>query len=231
MEHLPPPAALIALATLAGVTVAMVVMVSWAKRRVRERSQGMERAARAMGWSWAAEQPLEVIPGLERFGFFGQGHHRSIRNFVAGERDGVRAAAFDYQFTVGSGKSASTHRQSVVYLRSASLALPAFSVRPEHVFHRIGEAFGYQDIDFPDRPEFSRRCLLRGPDEAAVRAAFPLGVTAFFEGETRWCADGEGEELFLWRSDKVAAPAEIPGLLAAGMELLGRLRREAHARA
>jgi hypothetical protein len=222
---------LLPLAALAVITAAMVAMISWAKRRERERSQGLEEAARSMGWSWAAEQPLDVIPGLERFGFFGQGHHRSIRNFVAGERDGVRAAAFDYQFTVGHGKSSSTQRQSVVYLRSATLALPAFSVRPEHVLHRVGGAFGYQDIDFPDRPEFSRRCLLRGADEAAVRAAFPEAATAFFEGETRWCADGEGEELLLWRGGRLATPAELPGVLAAGMELLGRLRPESRARA
>ena len=222
---------LLPLVGLVVITAGMVAMISWAKRRVRERNRGMEEAARAMGWSWAAEQPLDVIPGLERFGFFGQGHHRSIRNFVAGEKDEVRAAAFDYQFTVGNGKSSSTQRQTVVYLRSASLALPAFSVRPEHVFHRIGGVFGYQDIDFPDRPEFSRRCLLRGPEEAAVRAAFPEAVTGFFEGETRWCADGEGEELLVWRSGELAAPGEIPGLLAAGLELLGRMRPESRARA
>jgi len=222
---------LLPLVALVVVTVAMVAMISSAKRRVRERNQGMEEAARAMAWSWVAEQPLDVIPGLERFPFFGQGHHRSIRNFVAGEKDGVRAAAFDYQFTVGNGKSSSTQRQTVVYLRSTSLALPAFSVRPEHVLHRIGGVFGYQDIDFPDRPEFSRRCLLRGPDEAAVRAAFPEAVTGFFEDEVRWCADGEGEELLLWRSGKLAAPAELPGLVSAGMELLTRLRAAADARA
>ncbi len=213
------------------VAAAVVGLISWARRRVRERNRGMEEAARALGWSWTAEQPLEVIPGLERFGLFGQGHSRSIRNFIAGEKGGVRAAAFDYQFIIGAGKSQSVYRQSVVYLRSAPLALPEFSVRPENVFHRIGGVFGYGDIDFPDRPEFSRRCLLRGPDEAAVRAAFPAAVTGFFEGETRWCAEGMGEEIFLWRSGKLAAPGEIPGLLAAGMELLGRLRPGGRARA
>jgi hypothetical protein len=117
-----------------------------------------------------------------------------------------------------------------VYLRSDALALPAFSVRPENVFHRIGTIFGWEDIDFPDRPEFSHDCLLRGPDEAAVRAAFPAEVTAFFEGGAKWCADGEGEELFLWHSGKRASPEEVPALLATATELLARFRAEARGR-
>ena len=213
------------------VTAVGVMLVVWALRRERERNRGMEAAAKALGWSWAARQPLDVIPGLERFGLFGQGYSRSITNFMAGHKDDVRAAVFDYRYTIGSGKTQSTMQQTVVYLRSDALALPAFLVRPENVFLRIGTVFGYQDIDFPDRPEFSRRCLLRGPDEAAVRAAFPAEVTGFFEGDTKWCADGEGEELFLWRGGKRLDPAEVPAALASATELLGRFRVRADAQA
>lgn len=217
---------LLLLATAVGVT-----LVVWVLHLESERRQGMEAAAKALGWSFAAKQTLDVIPGLERFGLFGQGRSRSIANFMAGQKDDVRAAVFDYQFTVGSGKSQSTMQQTVAYLRSETLALPAFSVRPEHVFHRIGAIFGWEDIDFPDRPDFSHDCLLRGPDEAGVRAAFPAEVTAFFEGEAKWCADGQGEELFLWRSGKRLDPAEVPALLASATELLGRFRAESRAQA
>lgn len=212
-------------------TVVGVLVVVGALHLERERTRGQEEAAKALGWSFAAKQPLDVIPGLERFGLFGQGYSRSITNFMAGQKDGVRAAVFDYRYTIGSGKTQSTWQQTVVYLRSDALALPAFLVRPENVFLRIGTVFGYQDIDFPDRPEFSSRCLLRGPDEAAVRAAFPAEVTGFFEGETKWCADGEGEELFLWRGGKRLDPAEVPALLASATELLARFRAEARAQA
>jgi hypothetical protein len=213
------------------VTAVGAMLVVWALRRERERRQGMEAAAKALGWSWAAKQPLDVIPGLERFVLFGQGYSRSIGNFMAGQKDDVRAAVFDYRYTIGSGKTQSTVQQTVAYLRSEALALPAFSVRPEHVFHRIGTIFGFEDVDFPDRPEFSHDCLLRGPDEAAVRAAFPAEVTAFFEGGAKWCADGEGEELFLWRGGKRLDPAEVPALLASATELLARFRARADARA
>lgn len=199
-------------------------LIVWELRRERERARGMEAAARALGWSWAGNQPPDAIPGLERFALLSHGRSRTITSFMSGERGGVRAAVFDYQYTVGSGRSQSTLKQTVVYLRSPELALPAFSVRPENVFHRIGGVFGYQDIDFPDRPEFSRRCLLRGPDEAAVRAAFGPEVTAFFERDAKWCADGEGEELLLWRSGRRADPAEVPELLASATELLDRVR-------
>ena len=209
----------------------IVTLVTWSIHVEGERTQALEAAAKALGWSWAATQPLDAIHGLERFGLFSKGRSRSISNFMAGQKDDVRAAVFDYRFTVGSGKSQSILRQTVVYLRSPALALPTFSVRPENVFHRIGGVFGYQDIDFPERPEFSRRCLLRGPDEFAVRAAFGPEVTRFFERDDGWCADGEGEELVLWRSDTRAGAAEVPGLLASATDLLDRMRAGADARA
>jgi hypothetical protein len=36
----------------------------------------------------------------------------------------------------------------------------------------IVSAFGYQDIDFGNRPTFSSKYLLRGPDEPSVRNLF-----------------------------------------------------------
>lgn len=190
----------------------------------RRRTEEMRGAAAALGWSFEPEQPLDVIPGLERFTLFVQGRDRKIRNFMAGRRGDVRAALFDYRYTTGAGKSTAHWRQTVLYLRGEGLALPAFSLRPEHVLHKIGSLFGYQDIDFPDRPRFSGACLLRGRDEPAVRAAFRPPVTEFFEAHPGLCADGEGDELFVWRAAKQVEGPQAPALAERGAELLDRLR-------
>ncbi|MEC9473853.1 MAG: hypothetical protein VX584_04130, partial [Actinomycetota bacterium] len=57
-------------------------------------------------------------------------------------------------------------------LDAEDLQLPTFVIRPENLFHKIGSTFGYQDIDFDAHPTFSKRYLLRGPDEEAIRNTF-----------------------------------------------------------
>jgi len=42
------------------------------------------------------------------------------------------------------------------------LKLPFFELKPENTFHKIGQVFGYQDIDFEAFPNFSKGYLLRG---------------------------------------------------------------------
>ncbi|HEX2189732.1 MAG TPA: hypothetical protein VHG51_12575 [Longimicrobiaceae bacterium] len=212
------------LLVFAGIAALVGGIVAVGRAVERKRAEEMRGAAEALGWSFEAAPPLEVIPGLERFTLFGQGRDRRIRNFMAGSRGDVRAALFDYHFTTGSGKSTAHWRQTVLYLRAEGLALPDFSLRPEHVLHKIGSVFGYQDIDFADRPRFSGACLLRGRDEAAIRAAFGPEVTGFFEAHPGLCADGGGDELLVWRSGKQARRPEVPGLAERGAELLERLR-------
>jgi hypothetical protein len=60
----------------------------------------------------------------------------------------------------------------VISFQSSLLSLPEFELRSENMFHKIGKAFGCQDINFESHPEFSKRYLLRGADEEAVRTFF-----------------------------------------------------------
>jgi len=93
-----------------------------------------------------------------------------------GQAGGIKTAVFDYLYITGSGRSTVRHFQTVVYLEPANLALPYFSLRPEGWMTKVLSAFGYQDIDFGQRPEFSRQYILRGQDEPAIRQTFNESV-------------------------------------------------------
>ena len=137
------------------------------RRKERERTEQFRAVAAQLAWKFADESPFNMIAGLEHFTLFNQGHSKQIKNFMYGEANGVKAAVFDYVFVTGSGKHRSVHHQSVTYLEPANLRVPYFSLRPEGFFTKIMQAFGYQDIDFGQRPEFSKQYLLRGQDEPA----------------------------------------------------------------
>ncbi len=192
--------------------IAVVAAIAGRKRE-RERTQQLIGLANLMGWQFSETVPLSWIPNLERFTLFNQGHSKSLNNVMYGELEGMKAALFDYYYVVGHGKHRSTYNQSVVYFEPRDLSLPFFSLRPEHTFHKIIAAFGYQDIDFGNRPAFSGEYLLRGADEPAVRNLFNDALLGFYEMNQGSSADGGGNQLFIFRQNQRTAPHETQAFI------------------
>lgn len=200
---------------IGGLIVATIV----AGKREQERTRQMVNVASLLGWQFSEAAGLNWIPNLETFALFNQGHSKQIKNAMYGEIDGVKAAVFDYYYVLGSGKNRTTYNQSVVYFEPANLNLPPFSLRPEHTFHKIISAFGYQDIDFGNRPDFSSKYLLRGPDERAVRSIFTDALLGFYEMNEGTSTDGGGNQLFIFRQNQRPSPHETQAFLNWSLQL------------
>ncbi len=200
---------------MGGLIVATIV----ARKREQERTRQMLNVASLLGWQFSEAAGLNWIPNLETFALFNQGHSKQIKNAMYGEIDGEKAAVFDYYYVVGHGKHRSTFNQSVVYFEPRNLNLPPFSLRPEHTFHKIISAFGYQDIDFGNRPDFSSKYLLRGPDEQAVRSTFTDALLGFYEMNEGTSTDGGGNQLFMFRQNQRPAPHETQAFLNLALQL------------
>lgn len=197
-----------------------MLLVIYTKKKAAERRQAMQQAAISLGWAFTADAPLSMIPGLEQHHLFSQGHSKKLYNMMYGMMDGARAAIFDYTYTVGHGKHQQTFNQSVVYFQSNSLNLPSFSLRPEGFGHKLISAFGYQDIDFANRPTFSSKYLLRGPDEQAIRRTFQDSVLAYYENNLKLSTDGGGNEIFFYRQHVRVEPLAVRPFLDWGVQML-----------
>jgi hypothetical protein len=211
---------------IAGVIIGvLVVNVVNSRRKDKERTRQLQVTASQLGWSFAASAPLNMIPGLERFALFNRGQQREIKNFMYGEASGIKAAVFDYVYVITGSKSSHTVYQSVVYLEPAYLSVPYFSLQPEGLLDKFFTAFGYQDIDFGQRPEFSRQYILRGPDEQAIRQTFNDGLLAFYESYPGTCTDAGGNQLFLYRGGYRFQPGETQSCVGLGLNVLNLLPR------
>lgn len=197
--------------------VAAILIYSWQKEK--ERTRVLQVIANQLGWSFAATAPLNMIAGLERFTLFNQGHSKRIKNFMYGEASGIKAAVFDYVYVTGYGKNSQTHYQSIVYLEPGYLSIPYFSLQPEGFLQKIFTAFGYQDIDFGQRPEFSRKYILRGQDEQAIRRTFNDRLLAFYESYQGTSTDGGGNQLFVYRGGYRFRPDEIQSYVGLGLNV------------
>ena len=197
----------------------LIVALIVGRRRARERMQALVKVAGFLGWQFSEAAPLNWIPNLEQFALFNQGHSKSIANAMYGETEGVKAAVFDYRYTVGGGKNQQTFNQTIVYFEPRNLNLPFFSLRPERLFHKLISAFGYQDIDFGNRPTFSSKYLLRGPDEQAVRNLFNDALLGFYEMNPGLSADGGGNQLFIFQQNYRQPPEQIQSTVNAALQL------------
>lgn len=203
----------------------IVFIYLYQRKKEKERTQQMQMIAGQLGWNFAEEAPLDMIAGLDRFTLFNSGHNKQIKNMMYGTASGIKAAVFDYIYVTGSGKNRQTHYQTVVYLEPGNLNIPFFSLRPEGFFTKIMTAFGYQDIDFGQRPDFSNKYILRGQDELAIRQAFNDRLLAFYESYPGTCTDAGGNQLLLFRSGYRFQSHEIQTFIALALNLLNLLPR------
>ena len=177
----------------------------------RRRSGKIEAIARTLGLTFRrkptdADNLLPVGCHVAEIG-----HGRVVSNVLEAARTAeLNLTLFDYQYTIGHGKSSNTVYQTITRMQSDLFRLPAFLLFPEGFLAKMGKMFGRADINFPESPEFSRKYILRGDDEAAIRAIFTPAVRQALEGQDRVTIEGAGPLLFIFRKGRRLKPEELP---------------------
>lgn len=123
----------------------------------------MHRTASELGMDFSQKDEWGLRALLKDFELFQKGGHRRLTNIMS-KTTGLMEEKInicDYQFTVGTGKSATTHYQTLFFMQSKELGLPEMLVYPENFFHKVGSWLGMQDIDFEEWPEFSKSSWCR----------------------------------------------------------------------
>jgi len=199
-------------------------IVWWTWQAGKKRREALEIAANEMHWSFSPEKDDTLLASLSELHLFSQGHSKRVNNVMRGRATHGNAAIFDYRFTIGSGKHQRTDYQTVLCFTLSGKTIPNFALRPEQVWHKMGARMGYQDIDFDRHPEFSKRYLLRGEDEQAIRHLFSDRMIMFFEGESGLCVEGGGGNLIIYRQRKRVKPEQMRTFLELGSRVASLLR-------
>lgn len=202
--------------------LAALAIGAWAWNQRREQQRDLEYAAYAQDHNFqyvpsrpnAQEQYAPIIP------FFHQGYYRKWRHEISGSIGGLEFAAFEYRYTVSTGRSSYTYTEAIVKWESPNANLPLFIVSPETFVNRIGQAvFGMQDVDFPDDPAFSQAYVLKG-DATEVTALFTPAVRAYLTAHPGEHVAGADHVLFWWRANQALPPAAfLDQFLSAGSEV------------
>lgn len=191
----------------------------------KKRNAALQTVAQTMGFTYVERCSGPELTALGGdIPLFNHGHSRKAKRVMTGKVADRACRILDYQYTTGSGKSAHVHSQTVVMLDQPGGPLPDFTLSPENVLHRLAGIFGYQDIDFESYPDFSKHYLLRGKDEAAIRAVFGPDVLALMGGTTGWTVESCSGRLVIYREGRFTEPAQIPSYAAEGLRIAGTFK-------
>lgn len=211
---------LIALFAAVGACIAIFIFI--AHLLEKRRREALRRAAQQLGLSFDPKPSTEILPGS--LPLFTKGHSRRATNLIKVRKNDIALALFDYHYTVGYGKNQRRMNQTVLWLTLPN-ELPGFTLTPETFLHRIGDAFGIQDIDFDDSPAFSKKYALRGKDEPAVRACFTADIRRHLEESAARSLEANGKELIAFTENRRIKPELLATTIQEGVELAKRFSR------
>ena len=185
------------------------------------RSKAVKKIAAQLGWEFWGHGH-ENLPTLAwDFDLFSKGRGGQVRNLVRTQREDASIFIFDYQYTTGGGKNSQTYYQTVILFESYKLTLPRFFLIPENFLHKIGQIFGYYDIDFLEYPQFSQQYLLRGDLEDRIRQIFNYRVISFYEeklGRRRVSTEGINNLLAYYYAEWSQPPETWPAFLQEALD-------------
>lgn len=192
--------------------------------RLTPRQERFRKWARENGWSYQAEQDRNTSY-LRKFQFFETRPIERKSNVLRGEdpASGLRWMISDITFDEGALMATEVYNTTaeIIYL---PFSIPRFVLEKEgwfdKVFDRVLEMSGQRDIDFQLFTRFSKRFLLKGEDEAAIRDFFTPELIRFLEKREIYHIESNGEALLIFKYLRPARVEEVTKMLAYSKELV-----------
>lgn len=178
-------------------------------RLEKKRRQQWLEVATALGFESLNAYPDELDGIVGSSQLMSTGRQRAWTNVFRRQVDALGVVLCDYRYTIGSGKNSTTWQQTVILFRSPSINAPQFDLKPEGWLHKVGGLIGFQDIDFVESPEFSKKYLLTGNDEAAIRDFLRPEILQLLVGFQRLCLEVRPGSLMFWFDRKRISPQEF----------------------
>ena len=121
------------------------------------RREDLRLLASRLKMKYSPKDDWGTLSLLRDFKLFKIGSRKKIKHLMISGNDyaDTRTCIFDYHYTISTGKSSHTYKQTVFFVQSKDLGLPQFYLRPEVFLDRVARLLGKEDIDFVSHEIFS----------------------------------------------------------------------------
>jgi hypothetical protein len=136
--------------------------------QAKKRREAFELLAQRWGFRFYPDKDYGFA---NRYGFLDHmddGHKRYAYNRLSGEVDGNGVNIFDYHYETYSrdskGRRSTSHHYFSIFTMELPRRFPELNIEREGFFSKIGQALGFDDIDF-ESMEFSKRYQVKSQDK------------------------------------------------------------------
>ena len=186
---------------------AFLICYRFVKRREKTREVALETTTSELGLKFEPEGDELLMSDLSSLPLFNQGRRKKLFNLIVADTPDLQVQVFDYQFTTGHGRSQTTHRVTVVSVRSVTLAVPELQVRPRKAFlDGIKEMFGRGGIELDQYPAFSKKFVLKSDQPAQACGFLDAKMVAACERNNGCSLECQSGVLLHFRANKRVDP-------------------------
>ena len=184
-------------------------MFSIYKKREKIRTEKLTNICQELGFPLQTAVDPVLLERLSGFPLMNIGRDKQITNVISVEGPNADISVFDYSYVTDVSKDRRLRKQTVMSVESTSLVHPVFNLRPEEFWSKVEAAFGGQDIDFVEHPDFSKKYVLKGESEEEIRIYMDTMLLDFFAAQNKICCEArEGAILYYHRYKRVDPDAE-----------------------
>ncbi len=130
----------------------IVVMAVVGHQQAKKRRENLSAFGRHLGLHFNPNKDRSMDDRYPFFDALKSGDNRYAYNILSGEFEGRQIIAFDYHYETssrdsdGDRRTTSHHFSAVIF--GTRLTIDGLTIRPEGVFDRMKQFFGFDDIDF-----------------------------------------------------------------------------------
>jgi len=198
---------------------------------IDKRALKIEAAAYGKGWTYQAGNNWKLIKDLEEFDLMKEGYEYEVCNVIEAYADDktstIRVFDFTYQINkldwdfkdmeVEEGKE--FHRQTIFYVVSNQMDLPDLDIKPESLWHKVKQFFGWDDVDFDKNQQFSKMYSVTSDDKQKLKSIVSERFMDLLDDEKVWWIEGHDNEMIVFQKDKLVEPAQLDDFLNFGISL------------
>jgi hypothetical protein len=181
-------------------------MFSIYKKREKIRTEKLTNICQELGFPLQTAVDPVLLERLSGFPLMNIGRDKQITNVISVEGPNADISVFDYSYVTDGSKDCRLRKQTVMSVESTSLVHPVFNLRPEEFWSKVEAAFGGQDIDFVEHPDFSKKYVLKGESEEEIRIYMDTMLLDFFAAQNKICCEAREGAILYYHSYKRVGP-------------------------
>lgn len=186
------------------------------------RQRDLEKLATQLNWEYLPK--IDSNPkGLNQFLFF----ESKVINYSVNKVQNKKSSFLVFDLAYSEGAFITKEDLKATFLLFESpIKLPVFVLDKEDLRTTIYQWVGFNDINFDNNPDFSRRFYLSGNDKKAIRKVFTPELIYFFESHPIFHIESNGSHLLIKGKNRLSSIHEIKMMLSFSEDLTALLGKK-----